>query len=597
MSFSHQLRAIRNALREQGIAGFVGVVREKRRKQERYERMLSEVPANKHTARLRDWEVATVDVALQERERVVRTAEAMLRDDNHYFSFPYHLRGVPRPWNYDPYEKLYWPADHYTEQKLHSDDTPTDVKIVWEINRFKDLPTLAQAASLTRDERFAEEIEYRILSWIDDNPFAHSINWASGLELAIRLLSWTASIEIVRSVGTDLSSNAKIARSIYEQTAYLRAELSTDKIVRSNHLIGEAAGLFVISTLWHFPGHEEYANVARSILESEIIRQTYEDGATRESTTWYHGFVTDFFDIAARVAQRLGEPFSKQFMERLFAMKVFRESMIQPDGEPVRIGDADDGVVLDLGTAKEAWLDALFGMTSAKPFRVASFHRSSYACLREKNAALYMRAGEFGMGGNGSSSHAHDDLLAPVLWLEGLPVLVDPGTYVYNGAAKYRSRYRGEHSHNTFSLDEGSEAKQKLNFGWYQVRKPAKLKVEGSSVTGNYAEWPEHTRTIELRGSEAVIIDEVTKSHRRGFARLHLHPMWKPDDSHPHRPGFMNASGDRLDLEIEGWKRVDIETYDYSPSYRVQVPATKVILQTGPVRGKFVVRLRVECSA
>ncbi|HET6513436.1 MAG TPA: heparinase II/III family protein [Candidatus Kapabacteria bacterium] len=596
MSLSHQLRAIKNALRVQGIAGFVGVMREKRQKQERYQKMLLEVPLRRDVAVLKAWDVAAIDISAQDRESIIRKADAMLRDENEYFTFPYRLRGVPRPWNYDPYEKLHWPQDHYTEQKLHSEDTPQDVKIVWEINRFKDLPTLAQAGYLTRDAKYAEEIEYRLLSWIEDNPFANSINWASGLELGIRLLSWTTSLELLRAAGFDVSTNPKIARSIYEQAAYLRAELSTDKIVRSNHLIGEAAGLLAVAKLWELPDSKEYADVARAILESEITRQTYEDGATREATTWYHGFVTDFFDIAARVAARYGKPFSKHYTERLFAMKVFRESMMQPDGTAVRIGDADDGHALYFEGEKHLWLDALFGDANERPFRVSSFHRSGYASLREQRSAVYIRAGEFGMGGHGSSSHAHDDLLAPVLWLENLPILVDPGTFVYNGAAKYRSRYRGEHSHNTFSLDEGSEAKQKLNFGWYQVRKPAKMKVEGLKISGHYGEWPEHSRTIELRGSEATIIDEVTRPHKRGFARLHLHPMWKPDDAEGPRRSFMNASGDRLHIEIEVWKRVDIETYDYSPSYRVQVPATKVILQTGPVRGKFAVRIWVECA-
>jgi hypothetical protein len=597
MSISHQLRAIRNALRVQGIAGFINVMQEKRRKQERYAKMLESVPKSDHVAELRGREISRVEISAEDRDAIIGAANAMLRDENHFFTFPYRTRGIERPWNYDPFEQLYWPADHYTEQKLHSENTPSDVKIVWEINRFKDLPTLAQAAYLTKEAKYANDVERRLESWIADNPFAHSINWASGLELGIRLLAWSSAITLCRAAGYDLSTNRRIARSIYEQAAYLRAELSTDRIVRSNHLIGEAAGLFVTSMLWEFPESEEFASVARALLESEIMSQTFEDGATRESTTWYHGFVTDLFDMASRVATKASKPFSKQFDERLFAMKVFRESVIQPDGTPVRIGDADDGFALYFEGTNDAWLDALFGLADKKAFHVSSFQRSGYACLRENGSALYLRGGEFGMGGSGSSSHAHDDLLAPVLWLENLPILVDPGTYVYNGAAKFRSRYRGEHSHNTFSLDEGSEAKQKLNFGWYQARKPAKLKVEGTSVTGRYGEWPEHTRRIELRASEAEILDTVAKEHRRAYARLHLHPMWRPEEAIGSRRSFMNASGDKLHLEIDGWKRIDLETYDYSPSYRVQVPATKVILQTGPVRGKFAVRIWVECAA
>ena len=268
MHLPNQLRALMNALRVQGMDGFLGVLAEKRRKQERYEKMLREVPLSGHTATLDQWKIDKISNHAATAEAIVAKAEAMLLDKNVYFTFPYKLRGPARPWNYDPQEGLYWPERHYTEQQLHDDDTPHDVKIVWEINRFKDLPTLAQAAYLTREKKYADEVEWRLHSWIDDNPFANSINWASGLELSIRLLSWTASIGLIRAVGFDISSNPRIARSIYEQAAYLRADLSTDKIVRSNHLIGEAAGLFAIAHLWDYPAADEHATIARPILES-----------------------------------------------------------------------------------------------------------------------------------------------------------------------------------------------------------------------------------------------------------------------------------------------------------------------------------------
>src|SRR5205085_4694344 len=128
---------------------------------------------------------------------------------------------------YDPLEKKHWPRRHYTEKKLHAADTPSDAKIVWEINRFKDLTILGQAAVLTQEERYAAEAERRILSWIDENPFAGTINWASALEISIRLLSWTATLLLLQEARggnpatTEAEIHPKIARSIFEQASYL----------------------------------------------------------------------------------------------------------------------------------------------------------------------------------------------------------------------------------------------------------------------------------------------------------------------------------------------------------------------------------------
>jgi hypothetical protein len=587
MPLSSKVRAIRNALRVQGAAGFLGVILEKRRKRQRYAMMLAEVPKTSHIARFVAMDLSLP--AIVDANAIIDAANAMLRDESRYFTFPYRLKDVDRPFNYDPFEKKYWPARHYTEQKLHAEDTPKDVKIVWEINRFKDLPTLAQAAIMTGDKRYAEEVRSRLHLWIDDNPFANSINWASGLELGVRLLSWSTTLHLLKSVGYDLTNDPKIARSIYEHAAYLRAELSTDKIVRSNHLIGEVAGLFVVSTLWSYPESEEHNRVARELLEAEIVRQTYPDGATRESTTWYHGFVTDFFDIAARVAQ---QPFSSKYMDRLGKMRSFQRAALQPDRCLVRIGDGDDGFAIYFAGDREGWMNIAFGPSKVDASPASWFETSKYLLHNDGKSALYVRGGEFGMGGDGSSSHAHDDLLAPVVWLSGLPVLVDPGTYVYNGEPKSRSKYRSEHSHNTFSLDDGSQAKQKLNFGWYETRGKANLEktsVDPLTVTGSYSEWPDHRRTIKL--NDAVeIVDEVTAKHQRAVSRLHFHPMWK-------RSGegrFTSESGQTLTLDVEGWGKVTTESYDYSPSYRVQMPATRIILQSEPAEGRLAVRLRVQ---
>jgi hypothetical protein len=151
---------------------------------------------------------------------IVEAADRMLRDENTFFTFAYSLRDVEHPWDYDPLEKKHWPRRHYTEQKLHGDDTPHDVKIVWEINRFVDLPTLAEAAYLTRDERYAKEIEWRMLSWAEENPFAHSINWASALEIGIRIISWSASLRLLQLAGFSVHDNERIRRLIYEQLRY-----------------------------------------------------------------------------------------------------------------------------------------------------------------------------------------------------------------------------------------------------------------------------------------------------------------------------------------------------------------------------------------
>ena len=65
-----------------------------------------------------------------------------------------------------------------------------DVKYVWELNRHQFLPYLGFAYFITKDEKYAIEFKKLILDWIEKNPFLYGINWVSGLEISIRLISW-----------------------------------------------------------------------------------------------------------------------------------------------------------------------------------------------------------------------------------------------------------------------------------------------------------------------------------------------------------------------------------------------------------------------
>src|ERR1700722_7982262 len=215
-----------NALQRLRPLGVGGLVVRKIAKRLRYQKMLVDVPINNHLANLKQGPECPRPLVLdKDRDTILSRADAMLRDENIFFTFPYHTQGIDHPWELDPIENKYWPRRHYTERKLHDHDTPRDVKIVFEINRFKDLPTLAQAALLTADEKYAVEVERRLLSWIEDNPFATCVNWSSALEISIRLISWTATLLLLKKTGFNICNNPRIQRSIYEQVSYLAADL------------------------------------------------------------------------------------------------------------------------------------------------------------------------------------------------------------------------------------------------------------------------------------------------------------------------------------------------------------------------------------
>ena len=587
-----------------GPIKLIGLFCRKLSKRARYERMLRMVPRSKAIAR---WKGITSfeynDSFEADRDQILARAEAMLRDENIFFSFPYQLRGIEKPWEYDPLEKKYWPRRHYSERMLHAADTPRDAKIVWEINRFKDLPTLAQATVLTGDAKYAEEAERRMISWIEENSFASTINWASALEISIRLIAWTTTMALPSDTTRKL--NPKIARSIYEQSRYLAGDLSTDRVVPTNHLIGEAAGLYIVSSLWDFPGCRQFARQGKQILEHEILRQTFPDGVTREASSWYHLFVTDFCDLADRVARAVGDEFDEKFHTRLADMKAFLERMTVA-GSVVRYGDADDGWALFLAGDRNAWKRAVFGPARAVATKPSILYHpdAKLVAARAGESFFFLRAGEFGMGGAGFASHAHDDFLSPIIYLAGRNILADPGTFVYNGDPARRTQYRGADAHNGIVIGSGTGGEQRLNFGWNRVRPDAKILEADSTghdatVIAQYSEWPQHCRTVKLRERSVLISDRFVESVGSPCTwGLHLAPEWAFVDNNSDHYRFQNSRGDRLSVKLRGnFESIELATYDYSPSYRVAMPGTMLRFSALNPSGTYAILMSIELAA
>ncbi|HYM19414.1 MAG TPA: alginate lyase family protein [Candidatus Kapabacteria bacterium] len=582
------------ALKKLGLAGTVKLLIKKRRKA-KY--LTSDLIITNSVATLKkDISYAPIELTEEEKRTIIDEADEMLLDENLFFSFRYHLQNIHDPWNYDPLEKKYWPKRKYEETLVHSDDTPRDVKIVWEINRFKDLPILAQASFITKEKKYAAEMERRMLSWIGDNPYRNSVNWSSPLEIAVRLIAWGASLRLVEAAGLG-PFDKKVYSSVWQQTVFLAAALSTDKIVRSNHLIGETAGLFIISSLFDFPEADSFRARAKEILIDSILTQTFPDGVSRETSGWYHTFVTAFAELALRAAQTNSDPFSEEFQKRFERMIVYRNSIIATDGAVVKYGDFDNGKAIELSTK---WRDIVFGKLPVETKeRQNLFDDAKQVTVRIDKNYLFVRAGEFGWGGSGFSSHAHDDFLAPSVYLNAMPILVDPGTYVYNGNPEERDKYRSAQYHNGLIIGGSTGAEMKPSFGWSTVRPDASIDVFEKNekqfyARASYGEWKgQHSRHFTLTHDSFQLEDHFDlKKEQIVEWNFHFHPRWRLEGVSATKFSLRDFRDHHYEFELSGISgELELFDYDFSPSYMEKDRAQKLRVRARMTSGMVVVRI------
>ena len=94
-----------------------------------------------------------------------------------------------------------------------------------------------------------------------------------------------------------------------------------------------------------------------------------------------------------------------------------------------------------------------------------SFPEAGYTVIRGGNGAILT----FDHGPLGLPplyNHGHADALSITLAVNGRPMLVDPGTYRYNGVPEWRRYFKGTRAHNTVTVDGHDQAVQETGFIW-----------------------------------------------------------------------------------------------------------------------------------
>jgi Heparinase II/III-like protein/Heparinase II/III N-terminus len=482
----------------------------------------------------------------------------------------------PVEWHLDPQSGVTAPLAFGPLMNYRDPELVGNVRNIWEFNRHQHLTVAAAAYALSRDERLAVFVRRQIEAWILQNPYPLGVNWASPLELGLRLLSWvwvsrllTGSPEREALFGT----HGCLWPGIYRHQ-WLIARLRSRGSSANNHLIGEMCGLYVSATVWPvFEQSSKWSGLARRSLHREIDRQYYASGLNKEQAYGYHLFSTEFLALAALESDRYGSPFSSDYLRGLRRAVSAALALPAPGGVKPNFGDSDDAVALDLGSPRRAlgWLPAVAAAWLGEP----SFHPEQPAAARDSAAFLlsgvrpqdqpsegieekpptraYHDAGLFVMTStcNGEeaicladageigylsiAAHGHADALSFTLAVGDEALLVDPGTFSYHYDPEARAYFRGTRAHNTITIDGENQSQSGGPFlwtrkadatvhGWHQTEREAVLMASHDGYE-RLADPVTHWRRLVLDAGHLTVDDELAGTGVHDVEwRLHLAP-------------------------------------------------------------------------
>ena len=485
-------------------------------------------------------------------------------------------------WRLDPVTCGLWPgSDQYCFDIAYRHERQLgDIKYVWELNRLQFLQPLAAHALLASDEASLAALEAAIASWYAANPPFRGLGWNSGIELALRAISLLVAMSLV---GDRLSSECRRqVASILHATAVWLTRYPSRFSSANNHLIAELAGEFLIGlAMPRLPFAGDMAARARGKLVAETARQILSDGVPAEQSPTYGAFSAEFLLLCCVVARDAGHPFPASVGKRLDAFAEFVGWIALEDGTVPAIGDDDEGRVLTLGeiepaypgsvanaiagyagqgapsAAQDDFRGLVLGRTEKRsPARQGQhvFEEGGYSVVNEeiggRQVGLLFDHGPLGY--LSIAAHGHADALAVTLAVDGKPILVDPGTYLYHSGGAWRDWFRGTAAHNTLTVPG----------------------VDQSTISGAF-NWSHKARSrLEQHGKGARW--SLTASHdgyRRHFGFIHQRKLARTES------GF--AITDRL-IGADLGRPAQVN-FQLAPELSAQVEGHEVIVRRGPL--------------
>lgn len=465
--------------------------------------------------------------------------------------------GAPPPkfWLQSPAKGRVWAgADSYCfdVRYRHGSAHLGDVKYVWELNRLQFLHPIAAGIAATARADLARWAFRIVASWMAANPPYRGINWVSGIELSLRLVSFALLIAAVGPSAMEPGERTMMRQLIAAHGYWLHRYPSLYSSA-NNHLIAEGLGLFIAGVLApDISDAEEWWQSGRHILEMECNKQILEDGVGVEQSPTYQAFTMEMIALAAILADSIDEPLSGQTLNRLALGAEHLDWILDSAGHAPAIGDNDEGRAIGQPPDREpryvaSVVAAIAGLTKlavspphdphirdvifstpveqrAAREGMRIFPAGGYSVVHDRinDHAVDLVFDHGPLGYLSLAAHGHADALAVWLTIDGVSVFVDAGTYLYHSGGAMRDRLRETMAHNSLVLHGQSQSRITGPFMW-GAKAVTRITTSHAwpdwSISGEHDGYAKrfgvtHARCVEKQKREIAIVDRLIGADR-----------------------------------------------------------------------------------
>ncbi len=381
------------------------------------------------------------------------------------------------------------PLIHWTQ----TNDNPgsgEDIKFIWEPARFGWVFPLGRAYALQQDDKYAATFWQQAETFWAANPSNLGPNWASGQEVALRILAFSFALQVFDSAPSTtpdrrqhlLASIAEHAKRIPPTILYARAQ-------NNNHLVTEAVGLYTAGFLLaKHPQAARWRRLGWRWFNWACLNQITHHGIYVQHSMNYHRLMLQASLWMHAQTRRANQPLPGNVRKRLAAATSWLcANFDQTSGQVPNLGHNDGAHILPLASGSfadyrptlQSAARAFLGGPVLPPgawdetalwlgLNPAANHplpaRTSDAVLRlddpQTNSWAALRAVQY------SDRPAQADQLHVELWWQGINLACDPGTYRYTAPPPWNNALARTAVHNTITIDGQEQMIHAGRFLW-----------------------------------------------------------------------------------------------------------------------------------
>ncbi|XCP86571.1 heparinase II/III family protein [Roseburia hominis] len=415
-----------------------------------------------------------------------------------------------------------------------------DIKVIWEASRFSYFITLARAYLLTEDEKYYKAFTSQLKEWLKKNSYSYGANFKCSQECSLRMVNTLLAYTVFHDKGMTTDEDVSNVKDLVDRC--YRKVLSNFfyayKCIKNNHTISELMGMIVGA--WCC-GADRQLSKAYKLLDEVIDEQFTDDGGYRQFSFNYQRLALQDLECVLSIARKTDKDINSHSKDKIKNAAYLMYQCQDESWDVPNYGNNDGALVFPVTSCGyrdfRPVINTAYTLITGEQLYDADKHQEEllwfaggknihdFATLKaDKVSSQFVNAGLFTIRGQDSwamvvlndytSRPAHMDQLHLDLWVGGVNVLCDGGTYSY-ASEEGRKLVKNE-SHNTAVVDSVSQMNSKGSFLIYDWCR-SKLKTCGDSCFEGMmisANGYKHIREIKQVGASYEISDLVDKNYK-----------------------------------------------------------------------------------